>query len=251
MSLRPKAGMTRRTFIIAAGSLALVSLAACSATEDPTPQPSELTLEQAELLATFRFKNYLAEQVSYQITGPDTFPVSGTVVLDTQAHTGRGRVSAGDAPDSLVVWGQQSVFTCVDAAAWEDLASWSGRDIGQSDIDSFLLMLLLLSSDRPENAQLLQQSGAVWLGTETVNGVECDVFTGPGDGAPRSAAPETSTSPVRYYLDSQGVLQFFSARVTNEETSPWTATRIEEAPAIEVPDAVWDAMRQASEAADG
>lgn len=237
--------------MIAAGSIALGALTACSPGEDPTPQPTGLTREQAELLATFRLKNHLAEEVSFQVSGPDTFPVTGTVVLDTQAHTGKGRLSVGDAPESLVVWGQQSVFTCVDAVDWEALSSWSGRDMGQSDIDSFLLMLLLLSSDRPENAQLLQQSGAAWLGTETVNGVECDVFTGPGDGAPRTGAPEASASPVRYYLDAQGVLQFFSVRVTNEEVSPWTATRIDDAPAIEVPDAVWEAMRQAAEAAAG
>lgn len=247
MSRRTEALFTRRTFLMATGALALAALSACTP-DSSTQTPTALTADQAERLASFRLKNYLAEQVSYTVAGPETLPISGSVLIDTQAHTGQGLIATGDEPASLVVWGEKSVFTGVDPEKPDDLSTWSGRDLGDGDVDSFLRLLLLLASDRPENAQLLQQSGASWLGTETVNGVVCDVFTGPGADS-QTAAPDPTQSPVRYMLDKDGVLQFFSARIAGTEETPWSATRTDTPPDAQIPPEVWQAMDQAAAAA--
>ncbi|MFK4788741.1 hypothetical protein [Microbacterium sp. ZW T5_56] len=247
MTPRRDAAFTRRAFLAGAGVVALAALTACTPDTPASPQARPLTAAEAELLASFRLKNYLAEHVNYTLTGPESLPIQATVRLDTQAHTGYGLVTMADTPTSIVVWGEKSVFTCTDAARGEDLSTWAGRDLGEGDIDTFLRMMLLLSSDRPENAQLLQQSQYLWVGTETVGGVTCDVFTGPGE-AGGTGSPDAAASPVRYYLDADGQLQYFSARVSADDASPWTATRTDTAPDVQIPAAVWDAMAQAAAA---
>jgi len=206
-----------------------------------------MTADQAERLASFRLKNYLAEKVSYTVSGPEALPISGSVLIDTQVHTGQGLIGRGTEAAALVVWDSTSGFICAEPERWGDLSAWSSRDLGQGDIDTFLLLLLLLSSDRPENAQLLQRSGAAWLGTETINGVVCDVFTGPFPEG-QTSLPDPTTSPVRYKLDKDGVLQSFSVRGAGAGTddTPWSATRTDTPPEVYVPDDVWRAMEQAA-----
>ena len=55
--------------------------------------------------------------------------------------------------------------------------------------------MLDLGSDRPENPLLLQQDGAQWLRSDSVDGAPVDVFTATADGN------------ARYWVDHDGLMQ--------------------------------------------
>lgn len=225
---------------------ALLALAGCGGThDDKHPAPAPLTGQQAESLALTRFTNYRAGAA--HTTSSIPLP-GGRLVLDARldwrARTGYGLLrddTAGRTPhwQHLLRWNSTSVSVHYDwrgaAPAEPPKDGWSQRTLqpSTSTVDTALVLLLELASDRPDNAQLLARSGAREVGATTVDGRAVTEFSGPAAQAP-PASPDASpaggprsaqdTSRTRYWIDSQDVLRRFDARLPS---SPgWMTVRI-------------------------
>jgi hypothetical protein len=99
-------------------------------------------------------------------------------------------------------------------------------DPSTSTFDTVLGLLLHLGQDRPDNAQLLQQSDAQWLRADAVGGTPVDVIRGPSSAAASAtASPKpsgaASTTCVVYWIDSRGRLLRLDAML------PGSTVRIE------------------------
>lgn len=126
--------------------------------------------------------------------------------------------------------------------------SWSPRAYTTDPLDTALRLVMALGNNRPDNAQLLAQSGPRRLGRESLAGTEYTVFSGPrpraspgaaspGAAASGAARPRTD-SPLTYWVDGSGRLGRVEARLaTLEGPLRWDIAR---APAgIKVPGDPW------------
>lgn len=190
----------------------VVVLAAC------TPGPHALTEAEAERLALVRFTNYTAGLASFTAHIPE--PSGGALLLDGRIdfvdHLGyatlrtEGRsdpASAGQLQWNLV---RIAFNSAPDLADPPPAMGWKVRELQQtgSELDGALRLLLNLANDRPDNAQLLRQSTAHWLRTDSVDGKQVDVFEGQG------ATGEESR--LRYWVDADNGLRRVEARLGNE-----------------------------------
>ncbi|MET8012699.1 hypothetical protein ABZU86_10865 [Streptomyces sp. NPDC005271] len=216
---------------IALTLLALLGGTACtqekpSAPVSATTAPA-LTTPQAELLAVTRFTNYRrgAAKVTADI------PVQGhsaglTGRLDWRRSTGlailQGNGGVLEHGRHLLRWDRTTVSIQHNwtgpLPAHPPRHGWTQRSLTTetSTVDTALLLLLNLAADRPDNAQLLLHSGARRLGKEKAGGVPVTVFAGPSITASRSTSPGAARTPpgrTRYWIDADGGLRRFSARL--------------------------------------
>ncbi|MFF7648904.1 hypothetical protein ACFZCY_03405 [Streptomyces sp. NPDC007983] len=175
--------------------------------------PRALTSDQANLLAVTRFRNYQEGGRAVTIDVPGT--AGGLVVtgsIDFRGKTGYGvvRGTGRDASsDGLIQWTATSVLVHpmanapAKAPARPPGSGWYSRPLrtSGSSLDSSLAIALKLGSDRPDNAELLPQNGAAWVGRERLDGHQVDIMTGPGTRA-RSGTAGT----VRYWIGSDGTM---------------------------------------------
>ncbi|MFF4751537.1 hypothetical protein ACWD5R_05155 [Streptomyces sp. NPDC002514] len=211
--------------------MTLLSTSACTQDKPPVPATATtapaLTTPQAELLALTRFTNYRrgATQVTADI------PVQGRIArltgrLDWRHGAGlailQGNGGFLEHGRHLLRWDRTTVS--VQRNWTEPLPTHPPRDgwiqraltTRASTIDTTLLLLLDLAADRPDNAQLLLHSGARRVGHEKVAGVPVTVFTGPSSATPQgtaSGAARTGPGRTRYWIDADGRLRRFSARL--------------------------------------
>ncbi|GAA4550877.1 hypothetical protein GCM10023192_76510 [Amycolatopsis samaneae] len=193
-----------------------------SAAEGPrAPTPDEVSR-----LAITRFRNYEARGRAVRITVPD--PAGGLVVtgsVDYRAKIGYGVVKGkgrNDSGDGLLQWTATRLALRPAADAPERAPGtppadgWYRRPLATAGgaLDRALAITLGLGSDRPDNAQLLPQNGAAWVGTDRIDGRPLDVLTGPES----RERPGTADS-VRYWLDANGVMYRAQARIA-AETEP-------------------------------
>ena len=189
-----------------------------------------LTSDEANRLAITRFRNYQAGGRAVTITVPGTggsLVITGSV--DYRAKLGYGVVHGtgrDTSSDGLIQWTATSVL--VDpmpdapaaAPATPPPTGWYSRPLQKagSTLDSALNIALSLGSDRPDNAQLLPQNGAAWVGTDTVAGHRVDIMTGPAaQTAGTGAAPGTgAAATVRYWIGSDGTMYRVAAAVASE-----------------------------------
>jgi len=144
------------------------------------PAGSRLTGPQAAALAQTLFTNYDNGGATIDVTIPygpaATFRLTGDI--DWKTHRGRGRLET-QYRDGRPSQTNELAWT-PDAIAVTDPATgaWSVHraDPDKASLDRVLRLVDSLSSDRPENAQLLRQSDAVFLRNETVDGTELEVF---------------------------------------------------------------------------
>ena len=106
-----------------------------------------------------------------------------------------------------------------------------------ADLDTALELILDLSTDRPENAQALQRSGAGVLRRDSVDGDQVTVFAGPPENG--SAVTDSATgSHTRYWIADDGSLRRFEALVdgstawTEVDLVPGTAPAVPHIPGI-------------------
>lgn len=185
--------------------------------------PRGLTSEEANRLAITRFRNYQAGGRAVTITVPGTgggLVITGS--LDYRARAGYGVVhgTGRDASSAgLIAWTADTVLvhpmanTPPEAPASPPGTEWHGRPLqtAGSALDTSLAIALGLGSDRPDNAQLLPQNGAVWTGQDHVDGRAVDVMTGPdATGRPGTAGT------VRYWIGSDGTMYRVQAKVASE-----------------------------------
>ena len=178
-------------------------LAACSSDDAPRP----VTQEEAERLALARMSVYDLGIADVELSVPvedQTLRLQGLV--DTQDHAGYALVTTQDDPPqhALLQWTlDDKAIAATDATSLPAAPpgdGWTAAALVPADpLDSALLVTLNLASDRPENPLLLRQNGAMWAGTDTVDGRDVDVFLGPGDDG-------TTDERIRYLVDDDGTL---------------------------------------------
>lgn len=219
--------MRRRLGRVAAILLAsaLVFAGAGCATQD---EWHPVTTEESQLLAMSRFENF--------DTGARDFTTNITVQgqdlqlrgwYDFVSHTGyAAAVGEGFAPQALL-WSGDAVALREQPLGFDGLpalpvpspadSGWSARwlDPSASALDALLLSFTLLSNDRPDNPLLLQQAGALWLGSELGDGSDgseggtLQLFAGPPSDeplGPGDPAPTPETAAVRYLVDETGLM---------------------------------------------
>ncbi|MFC5721025.1 hypothetical protein ACFP1Z_12690 [Streptomyces gamaensis] len=235
--------MIRRRALLGAGAagLALV-LTACAGDERPATGPRPLTVDEAELLSTVRFLNHQRTRSIVRATIPAagrTLKLDGRV--DWSAHSGYAQVHVPDRQENtLVRWDLGTASTRpAERAELPDPpppSGWQQRplDPRTDPVDAVLLLVLGLSADRPENAQLLRQGGASRLGEENIDGTPVTVFSGPrppdSTGSAQDAAP--SERRTRYWVDADGRLCRFAALVTGGK---WATVDFPQGDAAPVP----------------
>jgi hypothetical protein len=184
--------------------------------------PRALTSDEVNRLAITRFRNYEAEGRAVTITVPGTageLVVTGSV--DYRAKIGYGVVHGtgrDSSSDGLIQWNTATVFfhpmanAPAEAPASPPDSDWHRRALrtSGSSLDSSLLIVLGLGSDRPDNAELLPQNGAAWVGQDQVDGRQVDVMTGPG-----ARAKPGSAGNVRYWIGSDGTMYRVRASVAS------------------------------------
>lgn len=186
-----------------------------------------LSSDEANRLAITRFRNYEAGGRAVTITVPGTagnLVITGSIDYRTKAGYGVVHGTGRDtSSDGLIEWTTTSVL--VDpmasaptaAPAAPPTSGWYSRQLQNtgSALDSSLLIALNLGSDRPDNAQLLPQNGAMWLGHGKVAGRQVDIMTGPN--ATRTASSTTGAAgSVRYWIGADGTMYRVEADVASE-----------------------------------
>ncbi|MDH6537724.1 hypothetical protein [Streptomyces sp. SPB4] len=226
--------MNRRTVLLSLVSLP--ALTACSAADDAKPAaPRPLTAEEADRMALARFTAYRRGTGEVTATIPSrgrTITLTGRV--DWRRHRGYAEVHDDAAPPAreLVHWNPHHVAAL---PAWTgglpDRPPASGWEIHPlpphgSALDSVLLLLLNLGADRPDNAQLLARSDARRIRDDRIGDVPVLVAAGPG--APGAPVTGGRLGNTRYWIDGEGRLLRFQARVGGEvqwATADLPATR--------------------------
>ncbi|MBV9022741.1 MAG: hypothetical protein JO362_02770 [Streptomycetaceae bacterium] len=185
--------------------------------------PRALTSDEANRLAITRFRNYQAGGRPVTITVPGT---AGTLVItgsiDYRAKLGYGVVHGtgrDTSSDGLLEWTATTVLvhpmatTPADAPESPPASDWYGRPLqtSGSSLDSSLAIALSLGSDRPDNAELLPQNGAVWVGQGRLHGHQADVMTGSN-----ARATSDTAGAVRYWIGSDGTMYRVAATVASE-----------------------------------
>lgn len=192
-------------------------LAGCTA----AAEPHSLTTEEAERLALVRYLNYEAGLSAVHATIPTG---AGTLVLegrvDFVAHIGHAVLTTDGRTDTastgILQWNPALIaFRAGSGQTADDPLPPDGWQLRQlqskgAELDVVLLVLLNLANDRPDNPQLLRQSTAQWLRTDTVSGAQVDVFTGPTE--------QGRKARLTYWVDRDGKLHRLTVRLDTQAT---------------------------------
>ena len=200
--------------------VALLLLSACGAAE-----PRALSTSEAERLALVRFTNYTGKNARFTGSIPSSAgALRLTGRLDFVGHLGYAAMRTDGRSDvssaGLLQWNLSGLaFLSNPATAPVDPppeGDWQVRPFAKtgSELDGALRLLVNLAADRPDNAQLLQQSSARWLRTDTVDGASVDVFEGPQQAG---KAPSAEGGRVRYWVDADGKLKRLEARLGDQQ----------------------------------
>ncbi|MFC4336480.1 hypothetical protein [Salininema proteolyticum] len=201
--------MRRRTIKLPGAILALIVLvlaASCTEGADESPMPGRpVSAEEASLLALARYKAWTDSPVSIELRVPDGTTVEA--VVDYKERKAVGSFTDGAGRHGMVVWTDQVVAFAegavpeqIDPGAGSLPGEWTRRPMGKELFDRAAGLALGLGDDRPDNAQLIISGGARRLRTETVDGVACDVYSGPRP----SDADDSEISPLSYWISEEG-----------------------------------------------
>ncbi|MER6913324.1 hypothetical protein ABT354_16775 [Streptomyces sp. NPDC000594] len=203
---------------------------------DGAVTPRALTADEVNRLSVTRFLNYRAGGRAVTITVPN---VGGGLVItgsvDYRTHTGYGvvRGTGRDASSAgLIRWTATTVLVRpmvkppAVAPASPPASGWFSRPLRTSGmtLDSALAIVLDLGGDRPDNAALLPQNGAAWVGRERVRGHRTDIMNGPrakaragaGAGAdPRRGTGAGTAQKVRYWIGPDGTMYRVEAGIAS------------------------------------
>ncbi|WP_369228696.1 hypothetical protein AB5J52_49790 (plasmid) [Streptomyces sp. R39] len=206
--------------------------------------PRPITSEEAGRLAMARFRAYETgpHRVILKIDdGRDSYEVNGLV--DYRRHRAVGSYAAGEPgpkqQKGLIAWDNSGLAVATEAkgpapssttaeiaraAAGVPHRGWSPRAYAGYPLDVALRVVMALGADRPDNAQLLAQSGPRYLGESMLRGTSYARISGPrpkpqetkpraegaaGARAGGTAAPQprpTGLSPLTYWIDEDGEL---------------------------------------------
>lgn len=210
------------TALLAAAALTL-GLGACGDDED---EWHPVTTDESQALAITRFNNF--NEGTRSLAASITVEGQQLDLLgwyDFVEHVGYVSVTGVGFEPQALLWDGIAVALhpsgsapgldpALPAAPATDPA-WVVRalDPSSSGLDALLASVTELGSDRPDNPLLMQQSGALWLGTEEieVNGETIDavLFTTPVSNeplGPDDPMPTPETALVRLALDKRSLL---------------------------------------------
>jgi len=201
--------MKRRAVgVLIAASILVTS--GCSPAPTTTEEP--LTQQQAERLAIVRLQNLTAGQreITVEVDGEQAVTLTGWV--DYERHVGYGAVTDTETGASLglVNWTLGAIAVREQAVDGPELPApadgWAAAalDPSVSAFTAALAIIVNLGSDRPENPQLLAQSDARWLRTDTVENMAVDVMRGPSPATTNS--PSATPSRLVYWVNAKGLL---------------------------------------------
>ncbi|GAA1952801.1 hypothetical protein [Kitasatospora viridis] len=212
------------------------------------PASRPVTTDEAARLALSRLTSYEASPVLVDITVPS----DGTRTLvhglvDFRAHHAVGSYTTdGVGGPGLLAWdgngvgvapGKQPADPGPAALALTadqmPPQAWSPRAYTTDRLDTALRLTMAVAADRPDNAELLAQSGARWLRDEQLDGHRYGVFSGP---LPRDAA--AGQSHLVYWVDQDGNLRRLELRGA-DSGPPTTIDLTERHVDARVPAAPW------------
>lgn len=220
-----------RTIAAIVALATLMGLGACSA-EPSLAAVRPVTMDEAQLLATVRFRNFDAgaRAVSTSLTdGGIELELDGWV--DYASEIGYAVLAEDQIPSYLLVWDASTVAAkpteATEAAALSTppiMIPTSEVGFESSPLNTtgalhpLLAILISLGNDRPDNPLLLQQGGALWLREDTVAGTAVTVFSGPNGsddaaGLATSNVVDPEASNTRYWIDADGLLLRFDVRL--------------------------------------
>ncbi|MFD0779681.1 hypothetical protein ACFQZV_00020 [Microbacterium koreense] len=199
-----------------------------------------MTTEEAQLLATARFRNYDLGSRTFRASITDRgVEVDLVGWVDYPARLGYATLTTAGSTRALL-WTGVTAGTARLSVANGDLpplpvpgagAEWTTHPIDPtiSRLDAFLAALGALGIDRPDNPLILQQSGALWLREDDVEGIPVTVFAAPPDELVRDpAAPPLApdASPLHLWVDGSGLILRVDMRLGGE----WESVIFEDAP---------------------
>lgn len=230
--------------------LLAVGLAGCTSAPVPAPEPTPrpVTTEESQLLAIARFANFDVGSRPFSTTViEDGAALALTGWVDYVSHVGYAAVT-GDFEPQALLWTETTVGLRAGvpdadgnpAMPIPDLADegWQSHplDGSTSTLELVLTTIGNLGSDRPGNPLLLQQSGALWLRDDEVDGTPVTVFATPPSDEPigdDAAAPKPDDSPLRLWVDASGLILRAELRIDDD----WIPIEFPDhpAPSLELP----------------
>lgn len=186
--------------MLAAVVASALLLTGCQSGLSETGEP--LTVEQSELLAQTRFQVASRGEVVLEIDvlpKDDVSHLDSTVTLDPTEHLAWGTMARG--PEDIAV--TENVVISPEQFATDTSGDWQTVPFAQGP-SAALAVIFSLGADRPENAQLLRQSDARYLGTGELDGETLSVFRLP-------SADGSTAASTRMWLDADGRLRRLDA----------------------------------------
>jgi len=217
-------------------TLLVAVLTACTAPADDAARP--VTTEESQVLASMRFHNFDAgtREVSFDIAAAGS-DLSFTGWFDFAGHRGYGMLTDGGSA-ALLAWnpaqiGMQETTATAPALPAPADGDWATAplDASSSRLHALLAVFTSLGSDRPDNPLLLLQSGALWLGTDELDGAPVTVFAGPPGDEPLGAG-DTVDARARYWVDAGGLLLRADIRLGDD--AEWTTARFGPADGVDL-----------------
>jgi hypothetical protein len=240
---------------LAVASVAVAVLTGCTAASSDDFAAGDarpLTSEEAQSLAIMRLRNQDAgaRAISFSLAeGGNEARFDGW--YDYATAIGYGRLQSVD--PQLLVWNAQVAGTypaptatpaegdgpaplpIPDADRLDTAWSGGALDPTGSRRDAVLAVIAQLGADRPDNPLLLQQGGALWLGTRDVDGETLTVYAGPeSDAVAATPPPDPASATVRYWLDDTSLLRRLDVRLGG--ASEWTTVTFADADGVSLPD---------------
>jgi hypothetical protein len=237
----------RRALALAATVLVSIALGGCVAAPETTPSPRPVTSDESQLLAITRFTNFdigsRPIHTELTVSGVET-ELTGWV--DYSSELGFVSVTGSFGAEALL-WTNGAVGAIPREPDADgnpvlpipDLSDpqWQIQtfDPQASGLDALLAAISALGSDRPDNPLLLQQSGALWLREDEVDGTPVTVFAAPLSDEPvdADAGEAVEDATLRLWVAPDGLLRRAEVKVNNE----WSVVDFSDAPAphLEVP----------------
>lgn len=219
--------------------------------------PRPVSAAEAQRMALARFRTFQAtpSAVTVRAAAPGGTTVIRAVV-DHRTHRAVGSYEAGRAR-GLLAWDPSGLAITdgkrrpgaagpVEAGGrTRDLLravravperEWTRRAYSKGPLDNGLRLVLGIASDRPDNAQLLAQSGPLWLREERIDGRSYGVFSGPRPRPQGASAAPSGRSPLTYWIDDAGTLRRLTAdlgpdrKVTVDVTARKVAGKVPQGP---------------------
>ncbi|MFT3798174.1 hypothetical protein [Microbacterium sp.] len=200
---------------------AVVTLCVCACAPAAESDPRPVTTAESELLAAMRFKNFDAGTRPFTTTVVEqgtSLHLNGWV--DYASHTGYAAVTGEGFEPQALLWTADTV--AIRPAAPDDAGlpvlpipalsdqTWTSRTLqaDASALDATLALIGNLGADRPENPLLVQQTGALWLREDEIDGTAVTVFAAPpSDEVVDADTLDPDESPLRLWLDESGLLR--------------------------------------------